>query len=183
MNIQHKVPANYKAFQSQARLIKVHKNKAMKKIVLLYCFLVFVSILSYGQSSNQLFFMLENSILASKQKYDSFPSSITKDYPLILCCDGLPNPYLDNCKSFYENIGMETLSWHYSKEYWKELKQGINVMEVYYELKDNLMIIYVALSTAKRNRKNITQAYWFEDVDKYIYEYSCETNEWRLVEE
>ena len=35
MNIQHKVPANYKAFQSQAKLIKVHKNKAMKNIIIL----------------------------------------------------------------------------------------------------------------------------------------------------
>ena len=154
----------------------------MKKYVF-FCLLAITSVLSYGQSNNQLFAILEESIITSKQKYESYPSNITKNLPLVLCCDGLPNPYIDNCKTFYDNIGMKTLSWHYSREYWKELKQGINVMEVHYELNGNLITIYIALSTAKRNRKNITQAYWFEDVDKYIYEYSCETNEWRLKED
>jgi hypothetical protein len=54
-------------------------------------------------------------------------------------------------------------------------------MEVYHTLEGNTICIYVSIVTAKKEGKRITADYWFEDVDKYVYEYSCETNEWQLV--
>ena len=63
----------------------------------------------------------------------------------------------------------------------KELEQGIDVMEIHYYLNGNTFEVYVHFITATEESDEIVLAYWFEDVDKYVYEYSCETNEWNLI--
>ena len=54
-------------------------------------------------------------------------------------------------------------------------------MEIHYYLKGNTIEVYVHFITATEENDGIVLAYWFEDVDKYVYEYSCETNEWQLI--
>ena len=127
--------------------------------------------------------MLEECIIKSKNKYENSPCLPNKDKPLLLCCDGLPNPftYIENSKLFYEKIGLQTMSWNNTKKLRKELRRGINVMEVSHVIVGNVLEIRVSMSTVKQNGNNIEHWYWFEDIDKYIYEYSCESNEWRLV--
>ncbi len=43
--------------------------------------------------------------------------------------------------------------------------------------------MYVKFLTATDEGNEITLAYWFEDTNKYVYEYSCETGEWKFVKE
>jgi len=144
-------------------------------------FMAFIA--SYGQKENELVKMLEESILKSKIRYESSPYLAYKKPPLLLCSDGLPSPFAEQNNSFYENIGMETISWHNSKIYQERMVQGVDVMEVHYYLKGNIFEIYIHFLTARKEKEEISLAYWFETIDKYIYEYSCETNEWRLKEE
>ena len=143
-----------------------------------------------NEPEDQLIRMLEECIIKSKKEYESWKSSGINmpelRHPLILCCDGLPiwpcNPTNQN-KSFYENIGLETLSWYNCKKYEADLKEGINVIEVHYYLKGNTFEVYVHFLTATDEGNEITLAYWFEDTNKFVYEYSCETNEWKFVKE
>ena len=125
--------------------------------------------------------MLEECIIKSKNKYENSPFLTNKDKPLLLCCDGLPNPftYIENSKLFYEKIGIQTMSWSNTKKHRKELRRGINVMEVRCHINGNAVGINIHFLTATKEKNKMFLAYG--DVDKYIYEYSCESNEWRLV--
>lgn len=145
--------------------------------------------LTSNDPEDQLLLMLEECIIKSKKEYESWKRSDINmpilRHPLILCCDGLPSwpcPTKQN-KSFYENIGLETISWNNNKKYEADLKEGINVIEVHYYLKGNTFEVYVHFLTATDEGNEITLAYWFEDTNKYVYEYSCETNEWKFVKE
>lgn len=152
----------------------------MRKVALL-CLLTMSLVSSFGQDDNMLNRMLEECIIKSKNKYEKSPFLTNKDKPLLLCRDGLPNPYIGNSEPFYESVGLQTMSWNNTKKHRKELRRGINVMEVSHVIVGNVLEIRMSISTVKQNGNNIEQWYWFEDVDKYIYEYSCESNEWRLV--
>lgn len=152
----------------------------MRKVALL-CLLTMSLVSLLGQNDNMLNRMLGECIIKSKNKYESSPYLTNWDKPLLLCCDGLPNPYIGNSKLFYDIVGLQTMSWSNTKKYRKELKRGINVMEVSHGIVGNVLEIRVSMSTVKQDGNNIKHEYWFEDVDKYIYEYFCESNEWRLV--
>ena len=154
----------------------------MRKTVLLLT-LAISFITFYGQNENTFTRMLGESIIQSKDKYESSPYLAYKNPPLLLCSDGLPSPYAEQNKSFYESVGLETMSWHNSSMYQKRMIRGINVMEVHYYLKGNVFEVYIHFLTATKESNEILLAYWFESVDKYVYEYSCETNEWRLKEQ
>lgn len=114
-------------------------------------------------------------------KYDALNEKKSSSSTLFLCYDGLPNPYINNNKNLFDNIDIPMITWHCCDRYKKELKKGIDLMEVYYELEGNKIIVFVTMSTVKLEKKTLLQEYWFEDVDKYIFEYSCESNEWELV--
>lgn len=132
----------------------------------------------------QLMYMLGESILKSKNKYEINSFRRPECHTLILCRDGLPNRFIDNNQSFYDTIGLNTLSWSNinTSRLKKELKQGIDVMEVSLSIIDNTIDIRVLMSTVKKKKNEIIHEYWTESIDQYIYEYSCETNEWRLKE-
>lgn len=138
-------------------------------------------------SEDQLVRMLEECIIKSKKEYESWKNpninSPNLRHPLVLCCDGLPYKYFGQNKSFYENIGLETITWNNHEKYEADLKDGINVIEVHYYLKGNTFEVYVKFSTVTKEGNNIQLAYWFESTNKYVYEYSCETNEWKFVKE
>ena len=138
-------------------------------------------------SEDQLLRMLEECIIKSKKEYESWESSGINMpqlwHPLVLCCDGLPNNPTKQNKSFNENIGLNTISWYNHKKFKKDLKKGLNVIEVHYYLKGNTFEVYVKFLTATDEGNEITLAYWFEDTNKYVYEYSCETGEWKFVKE
>lgn len=153
----------------------------MKRIVTLVLLIVpFIS--SYGQTENILYRMLVESIMKSKSKYDQYLYLRQEKHELFLCRDGLPNCYLNKNQSFYDSIGLKTFSWSDTKIIKKELKQGIVVLEVSYAVIDNTINIQILTSTVKRKKKQIGYDCWSETIDQYIYEYSCETNEWRLKE-
>ena len=59
--------------------------------------------------------------------------------------------------------------------------RGINVMEVHYYLKGNILEIHIHFLTATKTNNEISLEYWIKGIDKYVYEYSCETNEWQLI--
>lgn len=152
----------------------------MKRVVSLFWLILF-SIVSFGQTENDINKMLEECIKKSKQDYEVFSKQTNRNYPLFLCCDGLPSKFVQSNKPFYDSIGLTTITWHYSSKFKKELEQGIDVMEIHYYLKGNIFEVYVHFITAKEESDGIVLAYWYEDVDKYVYEYSCETNEWQLI--
>ena len=152
----------------------------MKKIILSFLLSFFV-FHSYGQIDNGINKMLEKCIKDSKIKYDAHKEKHPSSSVLFLCYDGLPNPYINNNKNLFDSIDMPMMSWHCCDQYKKELKKGIDLMEVYYELEGNKIAVFVTMSTVKLEKKTLLQEYWFEDVDKYVYEYSCETDEWVLV--
>lgn len=133
------------------------------------------------QYDNQLLRIFEECITKTKAKYDGFSEQTGRNMPLYLCRDGLPSPFLEQNKPFYESIGIENISLANSNKHQKELKRGIDVIEIRYYLKGNIVEIYTHLITVTKKNKELFLAYWFEDVDKYIYEYSCKSNEWRLV--
>ena len=153
----------------------------MKRVVSSFWLILF-SIVSFGQNENDINKMLEECIKKSKQDYEVFSERTNRNYSLYLCCDGLPSKYIQSNKAFYDSIGLTTITWHYSGKFQKELERGIDVMEIHYYLKGNIFEVYVHFITATEEKDEIVLAYWFEDVDKYVYEYSCETNEWRLKE-
>jgi len=130
---------------------------------------------------DQLVLMLQDCIKESKTKYESSYKKTTRNYNLVLCYDGLPSPFISNNELFYKGVEMDVFSWNDPKKYKNELKHGLDIMEVYHTLEGNTICIYVSIVTAKKEGKRITADYWFEDVDKYVYEYSCETNEWSLI--
>lgn len=132
-------------------------------------------------SEDRLKLMLQNCIKESKTKYESSYKKTTRKSNLVLCCDGLPSPFISNSELFYKGVEMDVFSWNAPKKYKNELKHGLDIMEVYHTLEGNTICIYVSIVTAKKEGKRITADYWFEDVDKYVYEYSCETNEWQLI--
>ena len=140
-----------------------------------------------NEPEDQLLRMLEECIIKSKKEYESWESSGINmpqlRHPLVLRCDGLPNNPTKQNKSFYENIGLNTISWYNHKKFKKDLKKGLNVIEVHYYLKGNTFEVYVHFLTATDEGNEITLAYWFEDTNKYVYEYSCETGEWKFVKE
>lgn len=76
-----------------------------------------------------------------------------------------------------------SITWNNHEKYEADLKDGINVIEVHYYLKGNTFEVYVKFSTVTKEGNNIQLAYWFESTNKYVYEYSCETNEWKFVKE
>ncbi len=129
------------------------------------------------QYDNHLLRIFEECITKTKAKYESFSEQTNRNMPLYLCRDGLPSPFLEQNKPFYESIGIKNISLAYSNKHQLELEREIDVIEIHYYLKGNIVEIYAHIVTA--TKENIS--YWFEDVDKYIYEYSCESNEWRLV--
>ena len=135
------------------------------------------------EPENHLNKILEECIIKSKNKYENFSNLTNINRMFLLCCDGLPDMFLEQNKSFYENIGLETMSWHNTNKYQEELTQGMDVMEVLYYLRENAIVVYVHVWTATKENGELFLASWFEDIDKYIYEYSCETNEWRLKED
>lgn len=143
--------------------------------------LVFSCLFLRGQSEYQLNNMLQNCIKESKTKYESSYKKTTRNYNLVLCYDGLPSPFISNNELFYKGVEMDVFSWNDPKKYKNELKHGLDIMEVYHTLEGNTICVYVSIVTAKKEGKRITADYWFEDVDKYVYEYSCETNEWSLI--
>lgn len=130
---------------------------------------------------NQLVLMLQDCIKESKNNYESSPYIAHKNSPLLLCSDGLPINYAEQDKSFYESLGLETMSWYNTKMLQKRIIRGIDVMEVHYYLKGNLFEVYIHFLTATKENNEISLAYWFESIDKYVYEYSCETNKWNLI--
>ena len=133
------------------------------------------------QYDNQLLILLEESIMETKNKYDSLSKKVARNHPLYLCSDGIPSPSFEQNKPFYNNIGIENLSWHSVGKYLSDLKKGIDVLEIRYYLKGNIIEFYVHIVTAKEQAGEVSLSHWFEDVDKYVYEYSCETNEWQLI--
>ncbi len=143
--------------------------------------LVFSCLILRGQVENQLNSMLQNCIKESKTKYESSYKKTARNNNLVICCDGLPNPFISDNELFYNGIEMAVFSWNDPRKYKNELKHGLDIMEVYHSLDGNTICIYVSIVTAKKEGKRITADYWFEDVDKYVYEYSCETNEWQMI--
>jgi len=133
------------------------------------------------QYDNQFLNLLEESITETKNKYDSLSNKAARNHALFLCSDGLPSPSFEQNKPFYKNIGIENISWHSIGKYQSELNLGIDVIEIRYYLKGNIIEIYVHIVTAKEQAGEVSLSHWFEDVDKYVYEYSCEANEWQLI--
>lgn len=130
---------------------------------------------------DQLVLMLQDCIKESKNKYESSPYIAHKNLPLLLCCDGLPSTYAEQTKTLYEGLGLETMSWYNIKMLQERMLRGLNVMEVHYYLKGNILEIYIHFLTATKANDEISLAYWFKSIDKYVYECSCETNEWSLI--
>ena len=135
------------------------------------------------QYDNQLLRLLEESIIKTKIKYISFSEKTSRNNPLYLCIDGLPSPILEQNKPFYESIGIDNISLYNQKKSQLEVEEVMDIIETRYYLKGNIVEIYVHIITVTEKNDEMLLAYWFDDVDKYVYEYSCETNEWRLKEE
>lgn len=154
----------------------------MKRIVLLFL-LVVPLVSSYGQTENLLNKMLIESIVKSKNKYEKYSYLRHEKHELFLCRDGLPNRFINDNQLFYDSIGLKTFSWSNTEIIENELKQGIDVLEVSYAVIDNKIDIRILTSTVKRKKKHIGHDCWSETIDQYIYEYSCETNEWLLNKE
>lgn len=137
---------------------------------------------NYKQYDNQLLRLLEESIVETKIKYISFSKNTSRNIPLYLCSDGLPSPILEQNKPFYESIGIDNISLYNQKKSQLEVEEVMDIIETRYYLKGNIVEIYVHIITVTEKNDEMLLAYWFDDVDKYVYEYSCETNEWRLKE-
>ena len=127
---------------------------------------------------DQLVLMLQDCIKESRNKYEGSHKNLL---PLLLCSDGLPSTYAGQNKSIYESLGLETISWYNTKMLQERMLRGINVMEVHYYLKGNILEIHIHFLTATKTNNEISLEYWIKGIDKYVYEYSCETNEWQMI--
>ena len=132
----------------------------MKKIALLLTlFIAFIT--SYGQNENEITKMIGESILHSKNKYETSPYFAYKNPPLLLCSDGLPSTYAEQNKSFYENLGLETMSWYNTEMHQERMIRGMDVMEVHYYLKGIVFEVYIQFLTATKENDEILLAYLF----------------------
>lgn len=134
------------------------------------------------QYDNQLLRLFEESILIAKTKYYGLCEKTSRKNPLFLCSDGLPNPILEQNKPFYENIGLDIISLNKLNIHQIELERGIDLMEIHYYLKGNFVEIYIHILTVTEENNEVLLSSPSHVIDKYVFEYSCETNEWRLKE-
>ena len=121
----------------------------MKKLLLSFIIII-SSALSWGQSNNQISQIIGECIIASKHSYEVFSEMTNRVYPFILCCDGLPSAFEAENKAFYDSLGMQTLSWHNLTKFQNELEHGIDVMEVYYKLEGNSIVVYIKGTSKNR---------------------------------
>ena len=152
-----------------------------KSIITIILILIYAC--SFGQNENEINRMLEESIIKSRDNYLHLFKNLPIQHPFFLCQDGLPPKEVKCNESFYESIGLRTVSKGTITKLKDDLEQGIDILDVHYYLKGNCIEIYIHYLTATMNGDEVLLGYWPHCMDYYIYEYSCETNEWRLKEE
>ena len=144
----------------------------MKKLLL---FLTLFSIqFIYGQQNNELHRMLKESILDYNSWFNDSTYLKSHERKLYLCIDGLPARW--RSKEFYDSIPMEILSWENPKQYSKEMKKGLVLIEVSCSISGDATEIHIFEYYITRKGKRIFHG--LREGCIYTYQYNYETKEW-----
>lgn len=155
----------------------------MKKIWI-FIAIFFVSIPLMGQGKNQLNEMIITSLNAYIEHIHDWMDKgiIVKEQTChhYVCKDGFPRYFpFDSV----QNITFFSVDFFsiYSNPFKRKLKKGIGALFVSFELADNQLRIAVSSRSVKlTNKKNISVG--LSDWGHYFYEYSCENQQWILIE-
>lgn len=145
---------------------------------------LFISVPLIGQGKSQLNDMLTESIFSYLDYSADLHSKVCKncepyDLPYI-CKDGLPSnfPY-----DSFQHITFFSVDFFkmYSNPFKKKLKKGIGALFVNFELTNNHLCITVSSRSVKLVSKKIINV-GISDWGRYFYKYSCDDQQWILIE-
>jgi len=164
----------------------------MRKILLLFLTILFSNV-ALCQTENEL----NNMIVESTSKFiDSCKESYKyprKEYErkgdkrtvvdLYYCVEGLPSCFSDE----YVTIkGVKPINVNFfkcnAKQVVKDMRRGIDVVFIKYELNSNQILIITRLVQARLHGNRQIDLGSTEDSLRFLYQYSCESNTWELVE-
>ena len=149
------------------------------KSFLLAIFLLICGLAQAQQRTNQLNQMLLESVKDYVQQYNDFAEKINSRSIQYVCADGLPKDFpFDSLSignfSLYRLVGIPK----------KEQRHFNKAVRIQYTLKDNVIDIYINNIDVRRPRKRrVSIGVDPEGTKLYRYRYSCETNEWKLIQE
>ena len=144
--------------------------------MLLYAF----ALPSIGQSDNTLNTLIVKSVIDYTNYYNALAKRIHYDTIQFICIDGLPKDIA------FDSIplGVFSLQWIEGNptHVKKTLKHFTNAIRVSTKLSGNKIDVFISTYKVRRLRKKRTQIMVDGESGKhYLYEYSCETNEWQLI--
>lgn len=145
-------------------------------IVLLYVFVL----PSIGQFDNTLNTLIVNSIIDYTKVYNEHAKRIHYDTIQFICIDGLPKDIA------FDSIPLGVFSYRWMEGNPTHVKTKFRhfttAVRVNTKLLDNRIDIFISAYEVRRPRKRRTQMRVDPESGKhYQYEYSCETNEWQLI--
>ncbi len=148
----------------------------MKKIWI-FIAIISLSIQVNGQIKNEL----NEMIISSLNTYiDHTCNWMNKGDIVYVCKDGLPSYFPVDSMQNVTFFSVDFFSV-YSNPFKKKLKKGIGALFVSFELINNQLRITVSSRSVKLiNKKNIGVG--LSNWGNYFYEYSCENQQWILVE-
>lgn len=154
----------------------------MRKIIIAISF-VFICLFSNAQEKNQLNKMINTCLLSYLDWRSDFISKTSKDrveYTPYICLDSYPNDF-----SFSEEVQKRNVKFMSLQNLsgQKKLKKGKEYEFIFMgmSLERNRMTITLSgkgVSIPKKNHLNIATLDW----GIFIYEYSCDKQEWKLEE-
>lgn len=129
--------------------------------------------------NNQLNQMLLESIKDYVQQYNEFAERVNYSTIQYVCADGLPRdfPYDSLSMGYFFQSRLEGIPK-------KEQKHFNDAVRIWYTLEDNEIDISINNIRVRRPRKHrVIMEVSPEGTKHYRYQYSCETNEWKLIQE
>lgn len=160
----------------------------MKKIAYIMCFLC-ICMCSNAQQQNTINKMINDSMHSFLNWYFSIADNINygEDRPILyVCTDYLPydfgfSEFFSQKSEFFSQKSVRFMS-SYDIGKLKELKKekGCDILLTTIELKQNYLTIKIKHWNLKRRKKQLYMG--FSCVGIYTYEYSCDDQEWKLID-
>ena len=152
----------------------------MKRICFAIGLLHVFVIQSIGQSNNMLNTLIVKSFIDYTKDYNALAKRIHYDTIQFICIDGLPNDIA------FDSIPLGVFSLQWMEEnpthVKKKFRHFTNAIRVNTKLSGNKVDVFVSTFKVRRPQKRKTQIMVDGESGKhYLYEYSCETNEWQLI--
>lgn len=135
-----------------------------------------------AQSDDVLNNIILKSIASYSKEYNALAKRINYDTIQFICVDGLPKDIA------FDSLPLGVFSYQWMEgnptNVKKQFRHFTKAIRVSNKFSDNKIDVYISAYEVRRPRKWKKQMMVEGESGKhYQYEYSCETNEWRLKEE